>query len=199
MEKTLKFESMGDPQEIKRYTLAEYLEMEESAEYKSEYYNGEIYAMAGGTPKHSQIVGNCIYSLKDGFEDFGCNVYDSSLMVQVEKLNIVLYPDVSVLCGPIDSDPSSPNLVRNPSLILEVLSKGTAKYDRGSKFMRYQLIPSLRTYVMVEQHEPRVYVGYKNAQGDWGFSDYFGLEAVVELTPHGVSVPMATIYKRIDF
>lgn len=190
---------MGHPEETKRYTLAEYLELEEAAEYKSEFYNGEIYAMSGGTPMHSRIAVNCTNALTDAFDAMGCDVYESSLMVYVEKLNVVLYPDASVLCGPLDSDPSTPNLVRNPSLILEVLSKGTAKYDRGSKFLKYQMIPSLQTYVLVEQHEPRVYVGHKNMQGEWGFSNYFGLDMVVELKPLGVVIPMAAIYKRVAF
>jgi Uma2 family endonuclease len=190
---------MGNPDENKRYTLAEYLELEEAAEYRSEFYNGEIYAMAGGTPAHSRIASNCNYGLTDAFEEKGCDVYDPSLMIQVEELNIVLYPDASVVCGPLDSDPSTPNLIRNPSLILEVLSKGTSKYDRSGKFIKYQMIPSLQTYVLVEQKEPRVYVGHKNTQGEWSFSNYFGLEAIVELTPFGVSIAMAQIYKRIKF
>ncbi len=190
---------MGNPEIIKRYTLAEYLEMEEAAEYKSEFYNGEIYAMAGGTPTHSRISVNCMYALTDAFESRGCDVYDPSLMVFVEKLNLVLYPDASVLCGPPESDPKTPNLVKNPSLILEVLSKGTSKYDRGDKFFKYQLISTLQTYVLAEQFEPRVFVAHKNAAGDWGFSDYFGLEAVVDLKPLGVTIAMADIYKRISF
>ena len=190
---------MGNPEIIKRYTLAEYLALEEAAEYKSEFYNGEIYAMAGGTPTHSRLSVDCMYAMVDAFRPKGCEVFDSGLMVHVEALNIVLYPDASVLCGPLDCDPSTPNLVRNPNLILEVLSKGTSKYDRGSKFLKYQMIPTLQTYVLVEQNEPRVFVGHKNAAGDWGFSDYFGLEAVVDLKPLGVAISMADIYKRISF
>jgi Uma2 family endonuclease len=190
---------MGHPQEIKRYTLAEYLELEEAAEYKSEFYNGEIWAMAGGSPDHSAVASNCIYAMKDAFEPKGCRVFESSLMIQIEKLNTVLYPDVSVICGPLEFVADSSVLVTNPSLILEVLSKGTSKYDRGSKFFRYQMIPSLKTYVLVEQNEPRVYVFHKSEAGGWGVTDFFGLEEVVYLAPLSVSMAMADIYKWIKF
>lgn len=190
---------MGHPQQLHRLTLAEYLEMEGAAAYKSEFHNGEVHAMAGGPPMHSRISANCTYALTNAFDELGCDIYESNLMVQVEKLNTVLYPDASVVCGTIEHDPQAPNLVRNPSLILEVISKGTGKYDRGSNFFNYQLIPSLRTYVLVEQNEPRVYVGHKSEDGGWTFYDYFGLEAVVELAPFGVSVPMTAIYKRVVF
>ncbi len=190
---------MAHPQEIKRYTLAEYLELEEQADYKSEFYNGEIWAMAGGTPAHSRIASNCNYALTGIFEAKGCQVFESSLMVQIERLQVVLYPDVSVICGPLELDPDASTLVRNPSLILEVLSKGTGKYDRGGKFIKYQMIPSLQTYVLVEQSEPRVFVAHKSPNGEWGFTDYFGMHETVELTPLGVSISMAQIYRWIEF
>ena len=190
---------MAYPEEINRLSLSDYVAMEEAAEYRSEFYNGEIYAMSGGTPAHSRIALDSAYAMIDAFRPGGCEVFESGLMIQVESLNAVLYPDVSVFCGPLESDPSMPNLIRNPSLILEVLSRGTSKYDRGSKFFKYQMIPSLRTYVLVEQNEPRVYVAHKNENGDWGFTNYFGLDAVVELIPLGARIRMADIYKRVSF
>jgi Uma2 family endonuclease len=110
-----------------------------------------------------------------------------------------LYPDVSVICGPLEFVADSSVLVTNPSLILEVLSKGTSKYDRGSKFFRYQMIPSLKTYVLVEQNEPRVYVFHKSEAGGWDVTDFFGLEEVVYFAPLGASIAMADIYKWIKF
>lgn len=190
---------MGPREEIKRYTLAEYLAMEEASEFRSEFFNGEIHAMAGGTPSHSRIAVNCTNAMTNAFDSKGCEVFESSLMIHVEKLDVVLYPDASVVCGPVESSASSPSLVKNPSLILEVLSKGTSKYDHGAKFFKYQMIPSLRTYVLIEQKEPRVYVAHKSPQGEWRVTDYFGLEGMVELTPLGVSISMADIYRRISF
>jgi Uma2 family endonuclease len=191
--------TMGHPQETRRYTLAEYLALEELAEYKSEFYNGEIFSMAGGSPEHSRIAANCMYAMMGAFEEKGCQVFESNLMIKIEKLNVVLYPDASVFCAPLERDAAFSTLVKNPTLILEVLSKGTAKQDRGSKFIKYQMIPSLQSYVLVEQNEPRVYVAHKSTLGAWEFSDYFGLEEVVDLKPLGVSIPMKQIYKWLEF
>lgn len=190
---------MGYPAEKRRYSLLEYIEAEESSEKKNEYYDGEIYAMAGGTPAHGAICANCIAGLKVAFKGSGCQTFDSSLRVQVESLNNVLYPDASLVCGPLDCNPVSPTLVRNPTLILEVLSKGTANYDKGSKFHMYQMIPALKTYVLVEQGHPRVYVHFRKEDGAWDVDHYFGIGGVVELKPLGVSIAMADIYDWVEF
>ncbi|MBK9449166.1 MAG: Uma2 family endonuclease [Bacteroidetes bacterium] len=189
-----KFDPMGIEEEIKRYTLTEYLAIEEEAEYRSEFYNGQIFSLAERSPEHSAIAANFIYGLANAFRDKACRVFDSSMMVRIEDLNSVLYPDASVICGPLNRDPQRRNLVRNPTLIVEVLSKSTHRYDRGNKFFKYQMIPSLRTYVLVEQDEPTVHVSHKNEDGAWDVDNYFGLEGTVDLKPHGVSVTMAQIY-----
>ncbi|HEX2900942.1 MAG TPA: Uma2 family endonuclease [Bacteroidia bacterium] len=190
---------MGIEEEIKRHTLAEYLAMEEQAESRSEFYNGQIFAMSGGSPEHSTIAANFISSMNDAFRNKGCRVFDASLMIRIERLNSVLYPDASMVCGPLERDLQSSNLVRNPALVVEVLSKSTQKYDRGNKFFKYQMIPSLQTYVLAEQSEPIVHVSHKNANGAWEFDNYFGLDAAVDLKPFGVSITMAQIYQWIDF
>jgi Uma2 family endonuclease len=190
---------MGIEEEIKRYSLTEYLAMEEEAEYRSEFYNGQIFAMSGGSPEHSSIAVNLTSSMTEVFKDKGCRVFDANLMIRIEDLNSVLYPDASVVCGPLDRDPQRRNLVRNPTLIVEVLSKSTNRYDRGNKFFKYQMIPSLQTYVLVEQGEPTVHVSHKNEDGAWDVDNYFGLEGTVDLKPHGVSITMAQIYQWIEF
>ncbi|MBL0015995.1 MAG: Uma2 family endonuclease [Bacteroidetes bacterium] len=126
--KFLKFDFMGYPAENRRYSLAEYIEAEDVAEGKNEYYDGEVYAMSGGTPAHSGISANCTSALKSSFRSLGCRVFESNLRIQVESLNNVLYPDASVICGPLDCNPKSPTLVRNPTLVLE----GQGTPDKGS-------------------------------------------------------------------
>jgi Uma2 family endonuclease len=190
---------MGDPQITKRYTLAEYLELEEAAEYRSEFYNGEIYAMSGATPAHSRIASNCNFAMTNAFRGKGCLPYEASLKIYVREIDTVLHPDLSVICGPLEVDPSTPTLVENPTLILEVLSKSTSKYDRSGKFFKYRMIPSLQTFVMIQQSEPSVTVAFKSPIGQWDFTDYFGLEATVELRPLGVSITMKQIYEWIEF
>jgi Uma2 family endonuclease len=190
---------MEHPAETKRFTLAEYVEAEELAESKNEFYDGQIRKKPFVVPEHSFLAANCGSALKNAFKPTGCRIFDSSLRIQVEQLNNVLYPDASVICGQLDRDPNSPTLVRNPVLVLEVLSKSTAAYDRGSKFHMYQMIPSLKTYVLVEQSQPRVYVHFKNDDGAWDVNHYFGLEDIVVLKPLGVSLAMTEIYEEIIF
>lgn len=187
---------MGDLNLASPISLMDYLKLEAQADWRHEYFNGEIISLPFGTPEHSRISTNCIAGLSRALEGRDCDVYESSLMIHIAKINNVLYPDLSIVCGPLERDAKYPNLIQNPSLVLEVLSKGTTHYDKSGKFMRYRMIPSLLTYVLVEQSEPSVYVGFKNQGGDWGFQDYFGLDAVVELCPLGITLPMREIYRR---
>ncbi|MEY3444313.1 MAG: hypothetical protein RLZZ519_2594 [Bacteroidota bacterium] len=185
---------MGFDEEIVQYTLSEYLAKEEQTEYRSEFYNGQVFSLAERSPEHSAIAANFTYALTTALQGRTCRVFDSSLMVRIEDLNSVLYPDASVICGPLDRDPQRRNLVRNPTLVVEILSKSTHRYDRGNKFFKYQMIPSLQTYVLVEQDEPTVHVSHKNEDGAWDVDNYFGLDGIVDLKPHGVSITMAQIY-----
>lgn len=181
------------------YSIHEYVAMEESAEYKSEFYHGEIHAMAGGSIEHSEIAVNCTSAMKAAFKEKGCRVFESNLRIYIESLDTVLYPDASVFCDMVERNLNSPTLAQNPTLIMEVLSNGTANYDRGNKFFKYQMIPSLRTYVLVEQSTPEVHVNYKHEDGSWEVDHYDVLEQVVELKPLGVSIPMEIIYEWIQF
>ena len=117
-------------------------------------------------------------------------VYESSLMIEVEDMDSVLYADGSVFCDPLDQNPIHRNLVRNPNLILEVGS---------SRFFQFQMLGSLTTYIYVEEQEPIVHLASKNGSGNWSVTDYFGLEAFVDIKPFGVSIAMAQIYEWIDF
>ncbi|MBI2950427.1 MAG: Uma2 family endonuclease, partial [Verrucomicrobia bacterium] len=136
-----------------RLSEAEYLEIERQAEFKSEFYDGEMFAMAGGSPQHSLVSVNTVAELRDKLKS-RCVVFNAGLRVKVEATGLLTYPDASVVCGPqrfFEED-----TLLNPGLIVEVLSDSTEAYDRGKKFEHYRQIASLREYLLVSQTEPRI-------------------------------------------
>jgi Uma2 family endonuclease len=158
---------MSLPAHAVHYAWHEYLALEAASNVKHEYLDGQIYAMAGGSPDHAALqlaVPNLLFAqLRPG----RCRAYGSDLRVRVLATGLATYPDVTILCGPRELDPEDRNSVTNPTLLVEVLSKSTEDYDRGEKFAHYKRIPSLRQYVLVSQGDPCVEVWTRDAEGAW--------------------------------
>jgi len=150
-----------------RYTYAEYLMLEEVSNIKHEFYRGEIYAMAGGTPEHAAIAVNVSTLLNVQLRGKPCRVHSSDLRVRVLATGLATYPDVSVVCGARDLDPENANTVVNPIVLVEVLSPSSAEYDRGEKLEHYKQIPSLREVVLVAHDERLVEVWSRHPGGEW--------------------------------
>jgi Uma2 family endonuclease len=127
-------------------TIEEYLSIESASDSKHEYHNGYIYAMAGGTLNHGLICGNIYGEIRAGLKEnhSDCKAINSEVKLYIQSLNSFLYPDTKVICGGIEQSNKEVNAVTNPSIIVEVLSKTTAHYDRGDKFYFYRQIPSLQ-------------------------------------------------------
>lgn len=143
------------------YTYTEYLAHEEASNVKHEYLDGEIYAMAGGSPEHAALSVAVAASLRSQLEGKPCRVFSSDLRIRVAATGLATYPDVSVVCGPLERDAEGKETVLNPTLLVEVLSDGTERYDRGEKFEHFKKIPSLRDYVLVSQKERSVEVWHR--------------------------------------
>jgi Uma2 family endonuclease len=143
------------------YTYAEYLAHEEASNVKHEYLDGEIYAMAGGSPEHAALSVAVAASLRAQLEGQSCRVFSSDLRIRVAATGLATYPDVSVVCGPLERDIDGKETVLNPTLLVEVLSDGTERYDRGEKFEHFKKIPSLQEYVLVSQKESLVEVWHR--------------------------------------
>ncbi|MGQ0505269.1 MAG: Uma2 family endonuclease [Myxococcaceae bacterium] len=141
-----------------RYTWRQYLSFERSTDAKHEFFDGEIFAMAGGTPEHAALAAAVIAQLSAGLEGKPCRSYTSDLRIRVLATGLATYPDVSVVCGQPEYDPDADDTVVNPVVLVEVLSDSTEDYDRGEKFENYQRIASLQEYVLVSQREPLVEV-----------------------------------------
>lgn len=149
---------MSSQSRLHAHTYANYLAHEAASNVKHEYLDGEIYAMAGGTPEHASLAMVIGSSLVRQLEGKGCRVFSSDLRIRVMETGLATYPDVSVVCGALQRDPESQETVLNPTLLVEVLSDGTERYDRGEKFEHYKRIPTFQEYVLVSQNEPGIEV-----------------------------------------
>lgn len=149
---------MSTPARHHEYTFVEYLGLEEASNTKHEYFGGDIYAMAGGTPEHAALCANVIVALGGQLTGHPCRLFSSDLRVRVLATGLATYPDATVICGEMETDPESRTTIVNPTLVVEVLSDSTANYDRGEKLAHYQKIPSLQVCVLVSHREERVAV-----------------------------------------
>ncbi len=181
----------------------DYFRRERVAAYKSEFFAGEVFAMAGGSVNHSLIKANVVGTLRDALRRKGgcCRTFDSDLRVKIPLTSLRTYPDVSVICGPVelDAEDDAGETVTNPAVIVEVLSDSTERYDRGTKFDHYQSIASLQQYVLVSQDQAKVETFLRQADGTWQYALCAGLEAVATLTALEVSLPLSEVFAGVEF
>ena len=177
----------------------EYLQRERQADTKSEYHDGIIVAMAGASWEHNLIVGNLQRSFGNQMEQSSCVPVANDMRLRVEECNRYFYPDVIVVCGrPVFADETLDTLT-NPTLIVEVLSESTERMDRRLKWDCYQTLPSLRTYVLIAQDEPRIETFTRQEDGTWNYSAANKLEAIVSLPAIGCTLRLSDVYARIEF
>jgi Uma2 family endonuclease len=179
-------------------TIPDYLAMEQQSLEKHEYHDGEIYAMAGGTPRHALIANNAGAIIRQALKGKPCSAYSSDLQVALTPSRFV-YPDLTVVCDPPLFFEENANAVNNPTLIVEVLSPGTADYDRGGKFARYRQIDSFKEYILISQDEPNVETWYKLDSNVWRINTFTTFDQSFELTSLGVIISMKDLYDKVDF
>jgi Uma2 family endonuclease len=180
------------------YTPAEYLDLERTAEYKSEYLAGEIYALAGASEQHNTLTLNIAAELRAQFRGGPCRVYASDLRIKVAASRLYTYSDVVAACGELRFEDGHRDTLLNPTVIFEVLSPSTEAYDRGKKFAHYRRLESLMEYVLVAQDE--VYVEHYTRQGsDWLLQEARDLGDTVRLPSVAAALTMAAIYENVEF
>lgn len=185
-----------------RLTPEQYLELDRAAEFRNEYYDGVMYAMAGGSPHHSHIIGNLTREFGTILKRQPCLVMPSDSRVRLLPGRSYVYPDMVVACEPRQYADDQKDILLNPSLVIEVLSPSTEAHDRGLKSAQYRAVSSLGEYALVSQTEPRVEIYRRQTEGQWLFSEFIGMEATAEFTtlPGGtVRIPLAEIYDKITF
>ncbi|MBI4957348.1 MAG: Uma2 family endonuclease [Myxococcales bacterium] len=158
---------MTEPARTPSFTFAEYLEQERTSDVKHEFVHGDVVAMAGGTPEHARLAARVGFALLAQLGGRACEVFSSDLRVRVPATGLTTYPDLSVVCGRLETDPEDASTAINPVVLVEVLSDGTEAYDRGEKFAHYRRLASLMEYVLVSQRERRIEVFRRGAGGGW--------------------------------
>jgi Uma2 family endonuclease len=176
----------------------EYLASERVASFKSEYYQGAIYAMAGASNAHNLVNLNTGTALNLALRERDCTVRVSDQRLQVRENGLYTYPDLSVVCGPPQFAPDKHlDTLLNPVMLAEVISMSTGEYDRVGKFILYKDIPSLRHYLLIESTQAVVRLASWREPKVWAFETFEGLDAVVPLPALGLELPLAEIYRKV--
>jgi Uma2 family endonuclease len=182
---------------LNRYTPEEYLAIDRMAEFKSEYIDGEIVAMTGGSRPHNIIVWNLSAMLRSCFEGRPCEAYSNDMRVKIRPSTRYVYPDLVAVCGEPRFEDAEIDVLLNPSLVVEVLSRSTQAYDRGDKAAHYRKIDSLEEYLLIAQD--RVRIEQYTRRGDvWNLTEITDAGATLALASVGCEVPVREIYARLD-
>ncbi len=179
-------------------TPEEYLAIERKAEYKSEYFNGEMFAMAGASERHVLIVTNVVAELRGQLRRRPCTVYSTDLRVRVSPTGLYTYPDVVVVCGQPQFADDQRDTLLNPTLIVEVLSESTKDYDRGGKFEHYRSLASLNEYVLIAQDKHHVEHFVRQPDNRWLLSETNRLEDTIHLSSIDCDLALAEVYDKVE-
>jgi len=190
---------MSVAEQVRKLTEADYLALERAAEFKSEFYDGEMFAMAGGSPMRSLIGTNVVIEFGLRLKGRLCVPFNADLRIKVEQSGLLTYPDLSVICGPLQFAAGTDDTVTNPTLLAEVLSDSTENYDRATKFDHYKRIPSLREYLLVRQREPVIehYIRQKGA--DWLYRQAAGMNATLAIPSLEIMISLSEVFANVKF
>ena len=180
-------------------TPEEYLQREKDAEFRSEYFRGEMFAMAGASANHNLIVLNAGASLREQLKKKPCRVYPSDLRLRIETTSLYTYPDLSVVCGEPKLETNGVDVLLNPVVLVEVLSDSTEAYDRGKKFEHYRTIPSLKHYVLIAQDRHSIDCFSRKPDGSWVLTSCQALDEKVELEAIDSQLAAAEVYDKVVF
>ncbi|PSB10736.1 hypothetical protein C7B69_21795 [filamentous cyanobacterium Phorm 46] len=181
------------------YSPEEYLKLEEAAEFRSEYHDGKIIPMTGGTPNHNRIALNFGGALNFALKGQPYDVFMNDLRLWMPSKRVYTYPDVMLVAGKLEFAEGRKDTITNAAMVAEVLSKSTANYDRGGKFKLFRTIPTVREYVLIDQYEMHVEQFCKTDDNKWVLSEYDGADAVLVLSSVPFEVSLGEMYDRVDF
>lgn len=183
----------------KYYSPEEYLELEREADYKSEYYRGEIFAMAGAGHNHNRIVENLTGECYIYFKGKSCRTYSSDQRIHIPANGLYTYPDLIVVCGRNEYLDDKKDTILNPTVLVEVLSESTEAYDRGEKFHFYRSIPTLKEYVLINSRSVAAEVFRKSDDGIWMLaSEAYAIDKNIELASVGLTLALQDLYAQTE-
>jgi len=185
--------------ERKYYTPEEYLALEESSDYRSEYYQGEIFAMSGGSANHNRIIRNLLVALTLALEGRGCEAFATDLRLFVKKNGLYTYPDLMVICDQLEFIKGRTDTIINPVVIVEVLSKSTQDYDRGTKFELYRAIETFQDYLLIDQSRIHVEYFHRLDDGRWILQEYNLIEDALIVESISFKLALSRIYQGVDW
>ncbi len=185
--------------EKRQYTPEEYLELEEKAEFRSEYRDGEIVPMTGGTTNHNKIALNLAASLKMSLRGNKYEVYMADVRLWIPRYRQYTYPDIMVIQGQPVYTGTSTTTVMNPLFIAEVLSKSTNNYDQGDKFLYYRSIPEFKEYILIDQYTYHVMQYVKTAVDKWSFTEITSESATLSLQTVDFQIKLNDLYEQVNF
>lgn len=184
----------------RKLTSVQYFAIERTAEFKSEFYDGEMFAMAGASPTHCFIRDNVSAEIHVRIRGSSCRTASSDLRVKFDPTGLYTYPDIVIVCGEPQYDPDDSNTLVNPRVVVEVLSPSTELYDRTTKFRQFQQLPSAMEYLLISQHEALVEQYVRQDDGSWKYYSYAGIDASFSLMTVPVrDVLLADVYSGIEF
>jgi Uma2 family endonuclease len=184
---------------VTHVTPEEYLAAERLSETRSEYLDGGVFPMTGGTVNHNRITINLILELGTQLQSANCDVHATDLKVRLPDSRKFFYPDVLVVCGELQYHDERRDVILNPDLVIEVLSPSTEAFDRGAKFRAYRTIESLKEYVLVAQDSPSVERYLKDGDGSWKLTEAVGLKSSLALPSIGCTLNLSAVYKKVEF
>jgi Uma2 family endonuclease len=185
--------------ERRYFTEEQYLALEETAKDKSEYLDGEIIPMTGGSTNHNQIAGNLYVALSLALKKRNYRVFIGDVRLWVAKVRLYTYPDIMVIFGTPEYHNDRTDMVTNPQVIVEVLSKSTKNYDRGDKFAFYKTIPTFREYITIDQTKIHIEQYSKTENKKWLYCEYDEEDPALVFNSFQVEVSLADVYEQVNF
>ncbi|MCC6290206.1 MAG: Uma2 family endonuclease [Chitinophagaceae bacterium] len=180
-----------------KFTVQEYLAMEEAATEKHEYYKGEIFAMSGTKMPRNIIFRNLFVGLTNKLNGKRCQPFGSDMRIHIEANTLFTYPDISIVCGEPETLNNDNWNVVNPAVIIEILSPSTRNYDRGEKFKLYRDIPTLKEYILVDSESIHIEIFRLNEAGHWELEEYKSAEEILYVKTINENIPITDIYEGV--
>ena len=190
---------MSLPRALAVFSAEQYLDLERHSEIRHEFLDGTVYAMVGESPAHSAICFNLAIAIGPQLKGTPCKGFSPNMKVRAGEAGLYAYTDLAVACGETFFHDRHGDVLLNPSVIFEVLSRSTEAYDRGEKFERYKSIETLNDYVRVSQDRPRLEHFSRRPDGTWSLAEVSGLESTLDIASVNCRLPLAEVYDRIEF
>jgi len=183
----------------RKLTAEEYLAIERDAEFRSEFYDGVMYAMAGATVQHNRVKENLAREIGNRLVDGTCELFSSDQRILIHQTGMYAYPDIVVVCGPVETVGNDGLTVVNPRILIEVLSPSTELYDRNVKRRHYSRIESLQEYIIVAQNQPQIDRFVRQTDGTWSLKVFQGIGETFSLASLPIEIPLAKVYRNVTF